>query len=356
MNSAEEPGFRISVAAPENGLLWRQVCPRFQTQMTVGTFNLNNLFSRFNFQASIDAKPEHPVGAMTIRFEFKLDDINVKTFMGKLVKKKKEKDSKAVAARVFHANLDVLAIQEVEHFQILRKFNEEDLNGLYPHVVLIEGNDPRFIDVGLLSKHPIGAVTSFQTEVHPERSDRRVFGRDLLEVEVLSPDRSKRLFRLYNTHLKSHYGDDDDNGAGKVKNDTRRRQQAESISAIISRRNRSDGKYILTGDMNDAIDAVPIQAMLSADGQALVDGLKAPTEVEGPFGEFKGEQSGFETGSPAWTHRYKPSGQPPEHHLFDQIWLSPALAPKLTGGFIQRRRNLTGDGSDHDPAWVDLAL
>jgi hypothetical protein len=32
---------------------------------------------------------------------------------------------------------------------------------MYPHVVLVEGNDPRLIDVGLLSKLPLGA--SWQT-------------------------------------------------------------------------------------------------------------------------------------------------------------------------------------------------
>jgi exonuclease III len=37
-----------------------------------------------------------------------------------------------------------------------------------------------------------------------------------------------------------------------------------------------------------------------------------------------------------------------------QIWLSPALAPKLTSAFIERRVKVDGDGSDHDPSWVVL--
>ncbi len=40
----------------------------------------------------------------------------------------------------------------------------------------------------------------------------------------------------------------------------------------------------------------------------------------------------------------------------DQVWLSPALAPKLHGAFINRRSKLAGDGSDHDPSWVVLNL
>jgi hypothetical protein len=39
----------------------------------------------------------------------------------------------------------------------------------------------------------------------------------------------------------------------------------------------------------------------------------------------------------------------------DQVWLSPALAAKQTGAF-ERRAKVSGDGSDHDPAWVTLDL
>lgn len=59
-------------------------------------------------------------------------------------------------------DLDVLAVQEVEDIDTLRQFGRDDLGGLYPHVVLIEGNDPRLIDIGLLSKLPVGGVTSWQ--------------------------------------------------------------------------------------------------------------------------------------------------------------------------------------------------
>jgi hypothetical protein len=39
----------------------------------------------------------------------------------------------------------------------------------------------------------------------------------------------------------------------------------------------------------------------------------------------------------------------------DQVWwLSRPLAPKQTDAFIDRRKRLGGDGSDHDPWWVVL--
>ena len=46
--------------------------------------------------------------------------------------------------------------------------------------------------------------------------------------------------------------------------------------------------------------------------------------------------------------------KPPRHELFDQIWLSPALKNSLQGAFIDRRTKHGGDGSDHDPAWIEL--
>jgi hypothetical protein len=39
-----------------------------------------------------------------------------------------------------------------------------------------------------------------------------------------------------------------------------------------------------------------------------------------------------------------------------RVWLSPSLAGHLTHAEINRRTNLTGDGSDHDPAWVRISL
>ena len=35
---------------------------------------------------------------------------------------------------------------------------------------------------------------------------------------------------------------------------------------------------------------------------------------------------------------------PPIYTLMDQVWLSPALAAKQTGAFIERRSKVSGDG------------
>jgi endonuclease/exonuclease/phosphatase family metal-dependent hydrolase len=247
-------------------------------------------------------------------------------------------------------DVDVLAVQEVEDIDILRDFNRRHLGNMYAFQVLIEGNDPRYIDVGLLSKLPVGAITSFQAAVHRQQPDERVFSRDLLEVEILNAGRTRTLFTIFNNHLKSHFGDDDDQGRGKIRNDTRRRRQAEMMAEIVGDRMRTNSRFIITGDMNDPPDAPPLQSLRTVENQPLFDALAHPTETR----PAKAEAGGHDPQSPAWTHRYKKSGQPPEHELFDQIWLSPALAPSFRQSFIDRRTLHGGDGSDHDPAWIEL--
>lgn len=328
--------------------------------VTVGTFNLNNLFSRFNFSSAIDEiQKTGSADAVTIQYEFTdLENIRIRTFMGKLVKAKDEPESAAIAKRIKAMGatgvqgVDVLAVQEVENIHILKDFNKTFLGNLYPHQVLIEGNDSRFIDVGLLSKLPLGAITSYQAVTHSDNPNKTVFSRDLLEVEVLNSTRSKKLFTIYNNHLKSHFGDEDNNGQGKVSSDIRRTQQAEKIAEIVSSRMRPNSKFIITGDMNDPPTAAPLQPMLTIDGNNLFNALQNPQETR----PAKPESGGNDPQTTAWTHRFKKSGQPPDHKLFDQIWLSQRLASTFKGSFIERRTKHGGNGSDHDPAWVELDI
>ncbi len=325
-------------------------------EIKVGTFNLNNLFSRFNFRGAAGeiASAGGTASALTVRYEFTdPSTFRIRTFRGRLIKQKNAADTKQIAKRILDMDLDVLAVQEVENIGMLRQFNRDHLNGLYSQVILIEGNDPRFIDVGVLSKLPIGAVTSHQTAVHPSDPTERVFGRDLLEVQVLNPSRSRLLFTLFNNHLKSQFvPHDEDPLIGGAAADTRRRHQAETVARIVGERTRPSSRFVVLGDMNDTPEAGTLAPILTIEGNSLANGLVNPKENREP----KAETVGPGPQTRAWTHRFRPSGQPPRHELFDQIWLSPSLAEKQMGAFIDRRRKHSGDGSDHDPAWVVLTL
>jgi endonuclease/exonuclease/phosphatase family metal-dependent hydrolase len=326
--------------------------------ISIGSFNLNNLFSRYNFKSSIQSlrASEPATDDLSVSYSFdESSDVVLRTFRGRLVKEKDPKETAAISARILAMDVDVLAVQEVEDIAVLRQFNRDWLGARYPFVILIEGNDQRLIDVGVLSKLPVGAITSFQTAVHPDAPNRPVFGRDLLGVEILDKRRRRKLLTLYNNHLKSHFVNfREDPIAGRAANDRRRQQQAEMISTLIGSRERRGGRFVLTGDMNDPVDSPFLQAMQTVDGDPLVNALADPLETRPP----KAERQGPGPLTTAWSYRYNPGGRdtPPVYGLYDQIWLSAGLGDTLRSAHIDRRSKHGGDGSDHDPVWVSLAL
>lgn len=319
--------------------------------VTVGTFNLNNLFSRYNFRGEIDAIKQ---GDTEVQVTYEFTDptqYKIRTFKGRLVKVKDPKDTAAIVKRIEAMDVDVLAVQEVEDIDTLRRFAIDNLSGAYTHVVLVEGNDPRLIDVGILSKLPLGGVTSWQKAVHPGNLGRAVFGRDLLQVEILNPSRTKRLFTLFNTHLKSHYvSEDQDPLTGPVENNAIRQRQAEVALSIIKSQTRPNSAFIVTGDLNDPPDSAFLAPLVADASLPLVNALAAPVETRAPKADSPPPTS------TAWTHRFKESGQPAHYALFDHIWLSQSLGAKQSGAWIDRRTKHSGDGSDHDPAWIQLTL
>lgn len=277
------------------------------------------------------------------------DTWKLRTYRGGLVNAKTEEATKLVARRIKTLNIDVLAVQEIEDIDTLHQFNRNYLDSMYRYVVLVEGNDPRLIDVGVLSKLPIGRITSWQHATHPDDPSRRVFGRDLLEVEILSPSRSRRLFLIFNNHLKSHYVDfREDPVVGEQNNNKRRTRQAEIVSKIVKSQTRPNSSFIVLGDMNDPHDSNYLTPFTQDQELQLTNALSNPQETRPPKPPLPPSTS--------WTHRFKSPNQPPEYELYDQIWLSPALAPKQTEAWIDRRTKHTGDGSDHDPAWITLDL
>lgn len=249
-------------------------------------------------------------------------------------------------------NVDVLAVQEVEDLDTLIEFNREYLGQYsYRYCVLVEGNDPRLIDLGVLSRLPIGGITSWKHAVHHSDLTQYVFGRDLLEVDILNSSRSRTLFKIYNNHLKSHFvGPGRERTVGREMNNQRCTRQAEKVAEIVKARTRPNSSYILLGDMNDPPCSSCLQPFVGDPQLRLTNALSNPRETRPP------KQDTPPPTDTAWTHRYKPSGQAAEYKLYDQIWLSHALATKQTEAWIDRRTLHKGDGSDHDPAWIKLKL
>lgn len=87
---------------------------------------------------------------MTVTYEFdEAGEYWFRTFRGRLIQPMPEEQRQALAGWIKAMDLDVLAVQEVEDIEALKDFFRFHLDGLYPNIALIEGNDTRFIDVGL---------------------------------------------------------------------------------------------------------------------------------------------------------------------------------------------------------------
>lgn len=159
--------------------------------------------------------------------------------------------------------------------------------------------------------------------------------------------------------MKSHFVPYDvDPVQGAIDAKTRRRQQAEMVSTIIGRQERPDSKFVLTGDMNDPPDSPDLAPMLTVDGPRLVNALENPAETRPAIAETLGQGPGPASppGPTATTRPNPPGAEFPRCELFDQIWLSQPLATRYSNPTIDRRSKHGGEGSDHDPAWVDLDL
>lgn len=317
-------------------------------QLTVGTYNLNNLFSRFSFKADYaQVKSPEATQDITTKKErvvtFGPDQYVFRTYQGHLVRGKSKAERQKVAARIRAMNVDVLAVQEVEDLDTLEYFVRSDLKGLYPHVVLVEGNDRRLIDVGLLSKREIGAVRSWRFAEHPSESGP-IFSRDLLEVEILSDDRKDVLLTVFNTHLKSHFVPRGSKNPiqEKLASDARRLHQVETIREIIDARVADGRPFVVLGDMNDPPGAPSLRPLAAGNRlhNALANAKPTATLPNAP--------------STPWTHRFKEAHQPPVYEQLDQIWVPDGI--QVVNAKVLRRRTLTRDGSDHDPAWITIRL
>ena len=176
-----------------------------------------------------------------------------------------------------------------------------------------------------------------------------VFGRDLLQVEILNPARTQRLFTIFNNHLKSHYVRwSEDEVTGQRANDVRRTRQAEVVSKIVKAETRPDSSFLILGDMNDPPDSPCLNAFTTDQELDLVDALADPQETRPP------KHDAPMPATRAWTYRHTEAHKPADYRLHDHVWLSPALAARQIDAWIDRRKRHTGDGSDHDPAWITL--
>lgn len=250
-------------------------------------------------------------------------------------------------ARVFGLiDADVLAVVEAENRPALVNFNERvvaDIGGTpFDHVMVIDGNDERGIDVGILSRQAY-AIGNMRSHVDDRTTaNERIFSRDCPEYEISTPA-GNTLVVLVN-HLKSK-------GFGsQSSSNERRRLQAARVRDIFNALSNSGRDLVaVLGDFNDTPDSRPLAPLL--EQTTLRDVFTHPAFDNGGF------PGTFDNCSAS--------------NKLDYILLSPALFARVQAGGVVRQGVWPGvrpkkwpvldtltqpieAASDHAAVWVDL--
>ena len=241
---------------------------------------------------------------------------------------------------------DVLCMVEVESRPVLRRFNETILKeSPYPHAMLIDGNDERGIDVGLLCRRPLADMRSHVDDLDAA-TGHPVFSRDCAEFEIDIPG-TRHLWVLVN-HFKSRgYG-------SKKANDAKRKRQAETVAAILKRFDLKEQWVIVAGDFNELPKSDSLAPLLKLPG------------LRNSFEKLPNDAN-------RWTHR--DDATPSANDQIDYLLVSARLWPHLQEVGIERRglwataqktrekypplSSVTGDtnsASDHAAVWADFDL
>ena len=214
--------------------------------------------------------------------------------------------------------------KEVENLEVLKRFRSERLKGLdYTYAMLIDGNDPRYIDVAVLSRYPIVAARSHQ---HLRSGKSFVFSRDCLEVDL---DIEGKPLTLFVNHFKSML-DKKDPKHGRKNNRAKRLLQAKTVMELIQKRfGNAPGNHpwAVLGDLNDYRE--PTQGTTSG-----ILNLTDWDEVENVVDRLPPAER--------WTHFYDGAkGDDTPYRQIDYILLSKSLANATSAKPTIERRGLT---------------
>lgn len=241
---------------------------------------------------------------------------------------------------IAETNADILICVEVESRPTVGRFNEQVLKAqfgiAYPHYMVIDGNDERGIDVGILSRYPIRSITSHVDDL--TEHGIRVFSRDCPEYLVDLPD--GRTILVLPNHFKSKLG------GNTAAMQARRAAQAGCAHAIALAGLERTPLVLIGGDLNDTPQQ-PLFASLWQHGFTdIQDHPSYPTDRPGTY----------DTGLAS--------------SKIDYLIMSPQLRTALVETGIERRGSFhpllwdpfdtvtktSEEASDHHLVWADVEL
>lgn len=192
------------------------------------------------------------------------------------------------SARVIKSfNPDFLVTVEIENIRALQNYSDTYLDGKY-QALLIEGNDPRGIDVGLLVKKSLNVYVEWKSQKDTVFHAKKIFSRDfpiglVYEKNANGSHSTKPLFAIIATHYKSKRMEP---GSSDIDGNGLRAEQVQASVEILKgleKQYQNSLPLIIAGDFNDTIsDNSPIFKPLFDFG--MKDSLKiAPNPSQTPL-------------------------------------------------------------------------
>jgi endonuclease/exonuclease/phosphatase family metal-dependent hydrolase len=214
-----------------------------------------------------------------------------------------------VAAVLARIDADLVLLQEVENVGILERLAAE---AGYPVARLVEGNDPRGIDVAVLSRLPLAAYVSHVRELGPD--GRLLWPRDCVEAHA----QAARPLVVVGSHFSSALSDD---GTRRAWQSARMREIADAAAAADP-----SAVVLAGGDLNDTPASIALAPLL---------GDRAWTDPAPP-------------GAETW-----PSASPSAR--LDYLLVGGAEARVVSAAWIEAGPDVVA-ASDHRPVVLELSL
>ncbi len=238
---------------------------------------------------------------------------------------------------------DIIALQELGGPAALEDLGRrlQRLGLEYPHRELVQGYD-KYIQVGLLSRHPIVERRPHTRDNFLLSGRRFRVSRGILEVEIAVGPRYR--LHVFTAHLKSRRPIPEADEAEM------RLEEARILREKIDARLRENPRanIVVLGDLNDTKDSEPVRLLLGRGRDRLVD--VRPAERNGDSGYTPNPR--WQPRTVTWTHYY---GVEDSYSRIDYILLHPNAAKEWVAEetYIATAPDW-GLASDHRPLLVTL--
>lgn len=261
----------------------------------------------------------------TFRGEWKSPGVMVRDRNRQQEEPKSPQDIEAIRRIILESQADLLVLAEVENVEALQNLAAQKLAGLY-RALLVQGNDPRGINIGFLVKADLPWSTRIVSNKNVRWRDEQtghegpLFSRDLPVVELRRKETDRDpLFAIIGNHAKSKRDMEGDHES------TRWRTAQYAEAAKIAQGYMNRGVHILfAGDFNTDIrrdpEVRPILGVLKSSLAIAPDAVPVEQRV---------------------THTFHQNGTTKASQL-DDVMVSPDLAGSVLSARILRYKDAQG--------------